>query len=80
MIIDAHNHPDWHGHNLNKFLENMAEHNIDKTWLLTWEAPEGECDPSCNCSFVREDTVGGPISFSRCLSYVEQALVLPWPR
>lgn len=22
-IIDAHNHPDWHGHNLPKALENM---------------------------------------------------------
>lgn len=23
MIIDAHNHADWHGHNLEKFIANM---------------------------------------------------------
>ena len=34
MIIDAHNHPDWHGHNLTKFLENMAKGNIIKRGRL----------------------------------------------
>ncbi len=39
MIIDAHNHPDWHGHDLAKFLANMDANGIDVTWLLSWEAP-----------------------------------------
>ncbi len=38
-IIDAHNHPDWHGYNLEKFLANMAQHGIEKTWLFSWECP-----------------------------------------
>jgi len=25
MIIDAHNHPDWHGHNLDKFLDSKGK-------------------------------------------------------
>ena len=42
MIIDAHNHADWHKHNLDKFIENMDTYHIDKTWLLTWESPYDE--------------------------------------
>ena len=37
MLIDAHNHPNWHGHNAKKILENMDAQGIDKMWLLTWE-------------------------------------------
>ncbi|NSW89131.1 MAG: amidohydrolase family protein [Firmicutes bacterium] len=74
MIIDAHNHADWHGHNLERFLENMKQYNIDKTWLLTWECPPDEYDPSYNyCINVDAANAGGPISFARCLSYVERA-------
>lgn len=74
MIIDAHNHADWHGHNLDKFLKNMEKYNIDKTWLLTWESPIDEYDPSANhCINVDPANDRGPVSFSRCLSYVERA-------
>ena len=70
MKIDIHNHPDWHGHNIDDFIANMDLHGIDKTVLLSWEAPESEYDPSyvycCNI------TGKGPISFERCLSYVEK--------
>ena len=73
MIIDAHNHPDWHGHDLNKFLANMEQFNIDKTWVLTWDCPVTEY----NQAFFAPATVGsgpgGPIPLSRCLSYVERA-------
>ena len=73
MIIDAHNHADWHGHNLQKFIANMDELHIDKTWLLTWISPVNEYSPGniphCN---VEHDWDGGPISFGRCLSYVER--------
>ncbi len=73
MIIDAHNHPDWHGYNLDRFLENMARYNIDKTWLLSWEAPTDECEPSYNSCCPPGDGINGPIPFSKCLSYVERA-------
>lgn len=72
MIIDVHNHPDWHGHDLGKFLANMDRQGIERTWLLSWECPADEYDPS----FIWVTSpVGktGPISFERCLSYVERA-------
>ncbi len=72
MIIDAHNHPDWHGHDLKRFLANMEQYNIDKTWLLSWEAPADECDPSYN-NVIPQTATTVPIPFSRCLSYVERA-------
>jgi len=72
MIIDAHNHPDWHGHNLDKFLENMDTYHIDKTWLLSWECPEDEYDPVTKKN-IPEVGPRGPIPFSRCISYMERA-------
>ena len=57
MIIDAHNHPDWHGHDLLKFLHNMADCNIDKTWLLSWEAPLDEVDPDNNYVSLTSDII-----------------------
>jgi predicted TIM-barrel fold metal-dependent hydrolase len=71
MIIDAHNHPDWHGHDLTKFLRNMADYNIDKTWLLSWESPLDEVDPEYN--YVSLSSERGPIPFERCLAYHQQA-------
>ncbi|MDD3927640.1 MAG: amidohydrolase family protein [bacterium] len=72
MIIDAHNHPDWHGHNLDKFLANMDKYGIDVTWLLSWESPVDEYDPGCNYC-IPQPGEGGPIPFARCLSYKERA-------
>jgi len=71
MIIDAHNHPDWHGHDLVKFLQNMADYHIDKTWLLSWESPADEFDPDYN--YVSLGSERGPIPFERCLAYFQQA-------
>lgn len=71
MKIDAHNHPDWHGHNLDRFLEDMRQQGIDRTWLLTWIAPRDECDPGYHA--VLPPGEAGPIPFARCLSYVERA-------
>ena len=42
MLIDAHNHANWHGHSAAKLVANMDEHGIDVAWLLTWEAPAAE--------------------------------------
>jgi len=46
MLIDAHNHPNWHGYDAKKILENMDEQGIDQMCLLTWEVPEDEYDPA----------------------------------
>ena len=37
MIIDAHQHVFWHGHDDEAVVRNMDEHGIDVSWLLTWE-------------------------------------------
>jgi predicted TIM-barrel fold metal-dependent hydrolase len=74
-IIDAHNHPDWHGHDLNKFLANMDQYGIEKTWLLSWECPEHEYNHNYKHA-VPAPLLGsptGPIPFSRCISYKERA-------
>lgn len=73
MIIDAHNHPDWHGHDLAKFLANMDANHIDKTWLLSWEPPADEWDPATTGTMCPTDTDRSPIPFSRCVSYAERA-------
>lgn len=46
MLIDAHNHPNWHGFNAKKILKNMDEQGIDQLWLFSWEVPENEYSPS----------------------------------
>lgn len=72
MIIDVHNHPDWHGHDLNRFLENMQMYHIDKTWLLSCEIPIDEYSPE-DIQYMPDAGVNGPIPFARCLSYAERA-------
>jgi predicted TIM-barrel fold metal-dependent hydrolase len=72
MIIDIHNHPDWHGHDLTKFLENMRVHHIDKSWLLSWESPADEYSPD-NIPYIPDTGANGPIPFARCVSYAERA-------
>jgi predicted TIM-barrel fold metal-dependent hydrolase len=71
VIVDAHNHPDWHGHDLARFVANMDQYGIALTWLLTWECPEDEYDPSYNN--VVPAGPDGPIPLARVLSYVERA-------
>ena len=46
MLIDAHNHPNWHGFNAGQILRNMDEQGIDQLWLFSWEVPEDEYAPS----------------------------------
>jgi len=72
MIIDAHNHPDWHGHDLDRFLVNMDQHGIAKTWLLSWECPPDEYDPVHYGLLSPAGSSGSPLPFDRCLSYVER--------
>ena len=46
MLIDAHNHPNWHGHDADRILANMEVHGIDQMWLFTWEVPATDYNPS----------------------------------
>lgn len=72
MIIDAHNHPDWHGHNLDRTLANMDRYHIDLAWLLSWECPDDEWDPAFT-PVVPSAVSSGPIPFARCLAYKERS-------
>ena len=70
-IIDAHNHPGWLGHNVDRFIENMDAHGIDRAWLLSWEAPVIEYDPVYHRVLLADSA--GPVPFERCLWYKERA-------
>jgi predicted TIM-barrel fold metal-dependent hydrolase len=72
MIIDCHNHPDWYGYNVERYLENMKKYNIDKTWLLSWECPDDEYNPVYKKNIPDPDSPDGPISFRRCVAYAER--------
>ncbi len=73
MIIDAHNHADWLGLDMNGVLANMDKYNIDKTIVLSWECPETEYDPGYNNRVNIDATENlGPVAFARCLSYAER--------
>ena len=73
MIIDIHNHPDWHGHDLNRFLANMDKYGIDKTWLLSWETPADEYDPRSIFALPPDTQPGYAVPFSKCVSYAQRA-------
>lgn len=61
MQIDAHNHPNWHGHNARRILENMDEQGIDRMWLLSWESPVEDYDPRSH-SVLPPTSVGIPLA------------------
>lgn len=71
MIIDVHNHPDWYGYDLDRFLENMRQYNIDRTWMLSWESPQDEYSPAYNANVPDHDATG-PISHKRCVEYAKR--------
>ncbi|MDA0747151.1 MAG: amidohydrolase family protein [bacterium] len=48
MLIDAHNHPNWWGHDARKMLNDMDEQGIEQMWLLSWECPETDYSPKLN--------------------------------
>ena len=69
-IIDAHNHPDWHGHDLDKFVANMDKYGIEKCWLLSWECRPDETAPGYVAvtpgNITGNQTV---IPFQHCIAY-----------
>ena len=73
-IIDAHNHPDWDGHDLPRYLANMDRYGIARTWLLTWECPPGEYDPAaCFPAIHFDGSRAYPVPFAACLRYKQAA-------
>lgn len=46
MLIDAHQHTNWHGKNCDAVVADMDRAGIDVSWLLSWEVPDGEWDPT----------------------------------
>ena len=71
MIIDIHNHADYHGYDAEKMLENMDAHGIGMTCLMSWEAPAGEYDPATKYAFSPFSDY--PVPFERCLAYKQKA-------
>ncbi len=71
MIIDAHNHPDWYGFNFEKFIADMDEKNIYKTWLLSWHCPENEYAPETKSCFPNP-AGDNPIPFENCVRFYER--------
>lgn len=73
MIIDAHNHPDWLGHDIKKTLENMDQYHIDKAWMLTCEFKPDEFEPAIiplsNGFIFDQDCSNGAIPFAKVLEY-----------
>ena len=56
------------------FVREMDENGISRCWLLSWEAPSDEVDPSqFNVLSERPYRMGsGPIDFSRCLAFKDK--------
>ena len=71
MIIDIHNHADYHGYSCGAMLRNMDEHGIDITCLLSWEAPVTDYDPGTKYAF--SPFSDDPVPFERCVAYQEKA-------
>ncbi len=70
MIIDIHNHADYHGMSAAAMVANMDAFGIDKTVLLSWEAPVHEYSPATKQYFSPFSEE--PIPFSRCLAYADR--------
>lgn len=77
MIIDAHNHADWHATDFDAFIADMDKNGIDKTWLLSWETPTDEYDPGANhvlpLAAFAGSGLNGPIPFFLGLAYKQKA-------
>lgn len=71
MIIDIHNHPDYHGHSVEKVIANMDACGIDVACLLSWEAPKNDYDPTNKMNFSPFSE--NPFPFERCVEYKKAA-------
>jgi len=46
MLIDSHQHTNWHGKGCDAVVADMDQAGIDVSWLLSWEVPDNEYDQS----------------------------------
>jgi len=60
MIIDIHNHVNWHSCTADSLAENMDKCGIDKTWVNTWECPAHEIENSYSGVFA-PNNIGMPL-------------------
>jgi predicted TIM-barrel fold metal-dependent hydrolase len=51
MIIDVHQHTQWHGWGAAKLVADMDEQGIDRAWLLSCEIPPLEDEPTWHAAF-----------------------------
>lgn len=70
MVIDIHNHADYHGMSAKAAVENMDSFGIAKTVLLSWEAPSDEYDPGTKYAFSPFSSM--PVPFERCVDYFKE--------
>ncbi len=71
MILDDHNHAEYHQYSAAQMVENMDKYGIDKTVLLTWECPEDEWDPETKHLFSWREG-GNPVPLEAVLEYWRQ--------
>ena len=71
MIIDIHNHADYHGYSAERIVENMDKYGIDVTCLLSWEAPKNDYNPLTKRYFSPFSDM--PVPFLRCVEYKKAA-------
>jgi predicted TIM-barrel fold metal-dependent hydrolase len=75
MIIDAHQHVNWHGKNVHGLIADMDANGIDKAWLLNWDIAPNEDIPqyhgSLNPQHLRPDGTHPGIPFSDCIKAKE---------
>ena len=71
MLIEIHNHSDYHGYNVKRLLDNMDQYGIDISCLLSWEAPASEVDPFIKANFSPFSDM--PVPFERCVAYRDAA-------
>ena len=71
--IDAHNHPDFHGHSFERFLADMDRNGIAQTWLLSWETVPDEMAPESIYAVSMPLDGSCAIPFSRCWDYKQRA-------
>jgi predicted TIM-barrel fold metal-dependent hydrolase len=68
-VIDAHCHPRWIGYDEARMIANMDAAGIERAWLLSWELPESEMDPTY---YSTTDPTGVCITFRDVIDLVER--------
>lgn len=71
MLIDSHQHVFWHGHDAAGLVADLDEHEIDSAWLLSWEIPPAQDNPTyhslLNPEHFRDDGTHSGIPLSDLL-------------